>query len=387
MACGAVHSGERFLAGTLAQLDCQAQTIGAYGYGALADPGSPVSLALAGLLTVFVALFGLRLLFGGPFEGRDLALDLLRVGLVLTLATSWPAWRTLGYNLVIAGPDEIFRAVGLAAGLPGASGDLASRLQRVDEGLSLLNTLGTGRLGVASGDWFQLGFARAAFLTGTIVPIALVRLSAGLLLALAPLMAGLLLFGVSRGVFAGWARALGMVFLASIAVSLVLAAELALVEPWLQDALARRAAQSEVLDLAVEALALTLGFALVALGLIAVMARVAFAMSMASAPVAVLRERFARGPSHIPPSGEALAVAIDSPSRARSLAYAVNETMLREARRAGVAATGPERIFAPPSNAPVGPGPLTAPSSQLGSTYRRSQRRHSAASQRRDQPQ
>lgn len=387
MACGAVHSGERFLAGTLAQLDCQAQTIGAYGYGALADPGSPVSQALASLLTVFVALFALRLLFGGQFEGRDLALDLLRVAVVLTLATSWPAWRTLGYNLVIAGPDEIFRAVGLAAGLPGASGDLASRLQRVDEGLSVLNTLGTGRLGVASGDWFQLGFARAAFLTGTIVPIALVRLSAGLLLALAPLTAGLLLFSVSRGVFVGWARALGMVFLASVAVSLVLAAELALVEPWLQDALARRSAQSEVLDLAVEALALTLGFALVALGLIAVMARVAFAMTMASTPVAVLRERLAGVRPHSPLTLEALTVASDSPSRARTVAHAVNETMLREARGSGSTAPGSERIFAPLSNAPVGPGGQTAPFSQLGSTYRRSQRRHSAASQRRDKPQ
>ena len=38
-----------------------------------------------------------------------------------------------------------------------------------------------------------LGFARVIFLIGTIGPLALVRLAAGFLLAIAPLVAGLLL--------------------------------------------------------------------------------------------------------------------------------------------------------------------------------------------------
>lgn len=385
MACEAVRSGERFLAGTLNQLDCQAQTIGSYGYGALADPASPVALVLASLLTVFVALFGLRLLLGRDIAGRDVILDLLRVGIALTLATSWPAWRTLGYNLVIAGPGEIFRSIGLAAGLPGSSGDLVSRLQRVDEGLAVLNTLGTGRLGVASGDWFQLGLARSAFLTGTIVPQALVRLSAGLLLALAPLMAGLLLFGVTRNIFAGWARALVMVFLASIAVSLVQAAQLAVVEPWLQEALARRAAQTETLDVAIEAQSLMLGFGLAALGLVALMARVAFSTIAASAPLAGLAQSFERTRNGGALRSSNLAIALDSTSRARSVAYAVGEAMTREGRTGLPPGAIPAQLTQP---AGVSAGSAGSPgaSPQLGSSYRRTQRRHSAASERRDKP-
>lgn len=386
MACEAIHSGERFLAASLAQLDCQAQTLGSYGYGALADPGSPASLALAGSLTIFVALFGARMLLGSRIEGRDLILDLLRVAIVLTLATSWPAWRTLGYDLVIGGPGEIFRSLGLASGLPGASGDLAGRLQRVDEGLAVLNTLGTGRLGVASGDWFQLGFARAAFLTGTLVPLALVRLAAGILLALAPLMAGLLLFGVSRGIFAGWARALVMVFLASIAVSLVQAVQLALVEPWLQDALARRAAQTETLDVAVEALALTLGFGLAALGLVAIMGRIAFSTLAASAPGVALSQYLGRTRSSttpLQPNGDASGGSL---SRARSTAIAVREAMSREARAGAAPRTIPGLLIGSADGRPGAALANAGSVNQLGSSYRRSMRRRSAASQRRDEP-
>ena len=45
-------------------VDCQAQAIGAGGYQALAAPGSTLSLVLTGFLTLFVALFGYRMLFG-----------------------------------------------------------------------------------------------------------------------------------------------------------------------------------------------------------------------------------------------------------------------------------------------------------------------------------
>ena len=105
MSCPAVHTGGRFLADMLIHVDCQAQAIGAYGYGALSNPHSGLSIAFTGLLTVFVALFGLRLVLGEHMTGRDVMLDVLRVGIVLTLATSWPAWRVLGYNTVLQAPS------------------------------------------------------------------------------------------------------------------------------------------------------------------------------------------------------------------------------------------------------------------------------------------
>lgn len=382
MACGALHSGDRFLAGTLAQLDCQAQAIGAYGFGALSDPGSPTAMALSALLAVFVALFGLRLLVGRAPSGGDLMLDVLRVGVVLTLATSWPAWRVLGYDVLINGPGELFRAIGLASGLPGGAGDLAERMQRADEGLAALNAYGSGRLGVATGDWFQLGFARSAFLTGAILPTALVRLATGLMLALAPLAGALLLFDVSRSLFAGWAKGLAMLFLASLAVSLLHAAELSLIEPWLQDALARRASDQQVLEAPVEGLVITLSFAVAALGLIGFAGRVAFVSGRALAPIATAREWLSDRSAE--PQQPILVSGFDEEpaSRARQVAMAVNQSMQREDRR--VVQMADRNGGQEGGQAQAGSAALTAAGEQLGSSYRRTSRRHSGSSQRRD---
>lgn len=387
MACPAIRTGEQFLAASLAHIDCQAQTIGAYGFGALADPGSPVSLALGSLLAVFVALFGIRLLLGYPIGGRDVVTDVVKVGIVLTLATSWPAWRVLGYDLVIAGPQDLARAIGLAAQLPGSAGDLAARLQNADAGIAALNSYGSGRLGVATGDWFQLGFARSAFLTGTLGPLALVRLATGILLAIAPLMAGLLLFGITRPIFAGWLKGLVMVFLSSLGLTLLLGTELALLEPWLQDALAKRAADYQTLDAPVEILVTTLAFALVSFLLPLVMAFVAF-HSESWIARAWNREPAAPKEPAVPLVGAPQIVANDQPpSRGQLVALSVGESLQREERivealRIGAGTRSAAATHSAPSGRSAADG---AGTEILGSTYRRSSRRVSQAGKRRDQ--
>ena len=107
MACTPVITGEAFLERTLAHIDCQAQLIGSYGYQALGQPGSAASTLVVSLLTLFIAFFGIRLLFGPPPGARDLVFDVLKVGIVLTLAFSWPAFRTVVYDLTLKGPAEV----------------------------------------------------------------------------------------------------------------------------------------------------------------------------------------------------------------------------------------------------------------------------------------
>lgn len=387
MACPAVRTGEQFLAGALAHIDCQAQTIGAYGFGALADPGSPVSLALGSLLAIFVALFGIRLLLGYPVDGRDIVVDVVKVGIVLTLATSWPAWRVLGYDLVIAGPQDLARSIGLASQLPGSAGDLAARLQNADAGIAALNSYGSGRLGVATGDWFQLGFARSAFLTGTLGPLALIRLMTGILLAIAPLMAGLLLFGITRPIFVGWAKGLIMLFLSSLALTLMLATELALLEPWLQDALAKRAAELQTLDAPTEILVTTLAFAIVSFVMLMVIAFVAFHSESWIARLA------SRGPpaplqSALPLVGSPPVAANDQlASRGQLIALSVGESLQREERIVEALRMNATSGSPASSNAAaVTRGDVDAARTEiLGSTYRRNSRRVSQAGKRRDQ--
>jgi len=63
-ACQPLTYESGFVSGVLNFTDCQAQNIGAGGYQALAAPGSTLSIVLTGLLTIFVALYGYRMLFG-----------------------------------------------------------------------------------------------------------------------------------------------------------------------------------------------------------------------------------------------------------------------------------------------------------------------------------
>ncbi len=347
MDCGTVATGQRFVAQILTHIDCQAQSIGAYGYGALADPGSNVSLALTGLLTIFVALFGLRMLIGPAPEGRDLAGDILRLGIVLTLATSWPAWRVLGYDLVMRGPGELSAAIGGASALPGSGGDLIARLQAADDGIVELTIYGTGRMtggtnrsdgigdsfrGVALTDQEGLANGRIAFLIGLIAPLAVVRLGAGLLLALAPVMAGLLLFAGTRDIFIGWLRALGAVALGAVALAVVQGLELAVLEPWLADALSQRMAQVLTPSMPTELAALSYSFALIAFAVLALVARIAFFGGL-SLPRIPFRSGPGRDQSYSWQGAHpAMAMGPDAPSRAFVVAQAISRSQQREER-------------------------------------------------------
>lgn len=384
MACPAILSGQNFLAATLTHVDCQAQSIGAYGWAALSQPGSPAVLALTSLLTVLIALFGIRLMLGPAPGARDVAGDALRIAIALTLATSWPAWRVLGYDLVISGPGEIAASVARGSGLPGG-GDLYARLEGLDDGLAALGQLGSGRLGTAVGDWFQLGFARDAYLTGVIASHAFVRLMAGILLALAPLVAGLLLFGVTRSLFLGWVKALGAMFLASIAIHMIAASQLALLEPWLQDALLRRQADQQVLDAPVELAVMTLAFTLVSFAAIAIAARATFHPAVFVQALAELREQLG-GPQVL--GGDrlvsALAEGSDEALRARAVASAVATTVRREERLSGQG--GASWVDGRASGLANGNGdPRLGGETPIGGSYRRGLQRRSAQARQRDE--
>jgi type IV secretion system protein VirB6 len=144
-ACRGLSPDGPFVSDMLGYVDCQAQTIGAAGYHALATPGSSASLALTGLLTLFVALFGYRMLFAQAPGIRDAVVAIVKLGIVLALATSWPAYRTILYDVALHAPAELAADVGGAAALPGARGGLEAHLQAVDNGLAELVRIGTGR--------------------------------------------------------------------------------------------------------------------------------------------------------------------------------------------------------------------------------------------------
>ncbi len=417
MACPAL-SDTAFLSSLLAHIDCQAQAIGAGGYQALSASGSGVSLILTGALTIFVALFGVRMLFGETPGVREAVMAAVKLGVVLLLATSWPAFRTLAYNVTLHGPAELAAGIGGPAGVPGAGGSLVAYLQGLDDQMAELNRLGAGKPVDAdiivgptetqspqqqqqqmqrlnqlqqkprwdpARDAKLLGQARTVYLTATVAAFASVRLIAGLMLALGPFFALFLLFGGTRGIFEGWVRALGGAALGAVSTAIILGVQVALVMPWLAGILAQRRDGIATPAAPIELLVVALIFALILLAALVATARVAmgfrFPPQLLSLPGRLVQALSVAGARSVTADG-AINVASGQRDRAFAIADAVAATQRREA------------AMPPPQTAYLGrsaPTPLRAREDavpvavRLGQSFRRSAHsRVSAAAARRD---
>lgn len=289
-ACPPIVTGSDFLERALTHIDCQAQVIGSYGYFALGQPGSVASLLVVGLLTLFVALFGIRLLFGPRPGARDVVYDVLKIGIVLALAFSWPAFRTVIYDVTLKGPAEIASIIQTSSA-NGGPVSFPDRLQQVDNDLLRLAELGAGRneeqfvggqspsvnlAGTSLQDENAFGSARLFYLSSVIGSLALLRIAAGLLLALTPVVAGLFFFTQSRGIFAGWFKGLVLTVAGSIGATIILTVQLAVVEPWLADAIRLRGSDFALPSAPTEIFAIMLAFAIVQIAMLWLLAKVVF---------------------------------------------------------------------------------------------------------------
>lgn len=382
-ACQNIPSPETFAPGMIAYLDCQAQTLGATGYQALAAPGSVASVLLTGMITLLIAVIGYRLLLGYAPTIRDGVLTFVKIGVVIVLATSWPAYQVLIYDVILRSPAEFAASIGGGAGLPGATGGLAARLDGIDQALKTLAIEGVGSppLG-ADGtpqmpfvapppsvgfDNFALGWSRVGFLAGTLGSFAITRILAGLLLALGPLLAAFLLFDGTRGLFEGWARALIGVALAALAISIVLGVELAFLEPWLATLLARRTAELDILGAPAQLLAATAIFAFALFAIMIAAARVATSLRI---PAWGLRGAEARGLAQTQGVNTSASTALGPPIESRSRAAAIADAVAITQHREEVIASTPGSTIGGGSRVAgvgrTGLGTTSAPSASIG---------------------
>jgi type IV secretion system protein VirB6 len=412
--CPSIPPDGAFLRGMLDFVDCQAQAIGEEGYRALAAPGSTLSLLLLGFLTLFVALFGYRMLLGRVPGMRDGVLALVKIGVVLALATGWTAYRTLIYDVAFHGPAEVAAEIGRPIALPGTGGGLVARLDAADGAMVALAALGVGDpidaaattpaaepgqppLPTAAArqaqgyDSLALGAARVLFLAGAIGALAAVRLIAGLMLALGPFFIAFMLFDATRGLFEGWLRVLGGAALGALGAGIVLGVELALLEPWLAHLIALRSAKVPITGVPVELFVVALVFALSLLAVLIAAARAAYGLRLPPAwreapavAAAALRGEpvrvggIVREPAH--------AAAAADRSRAVMVADAVAATQRREAAPTGrvtMAAAGASTHSA--RHLTVHDRGAPQPPPRLGQSFRRrTTGRVSASSGRRD---
>jgi type IV secretion system protein VirB6 len=400
--CSPFDAAAPFAVSLTEYVDCRVEALGREGYLALAMGGSPVMLALGGLVTILVALTGYRLIFGEPLEARDGFLIVLRIGITLGLATQWPAFQALIYNVAIHGPEELVSTIEEPIG--GTSQTLTARVQAAYTVLNSLarptnlppvpvvppNMPGAGiPAPVATPalpiEQQRLSLASLALLISALGAQLSVRIAAAFLLALGPLFAACLLFDTLRSLFEGWVRGLAASALGSVAVACVLGIELSIIEPQL--ALLASAAESgtNVTQLAGETLATTLLFAVILLVTLAIAVRVGAAFRFA-APAFVRRdgtlktERLMR-PSvlaAIPAAPRAASLEI---TRSRALEIADSIRMI-ETREQGA---GGRRFGRPLEATDRGPAGSIEPR-RLGQSYRRTLHRHSAAAAQRDRP-
>lgn len=367
-ACPSLAPDSAFVSGVLGYVDCEAQALGLGGWQGMTGAGSANALILTGMLTIFIALVGYRMLLGETPTLREGVVAIVKIGIVLALATSWGAFRTLVYDVAMHGPAELAAQVGGPSGLPGAGGGLIARLQNVDSELIELNTLGTGKppdADVIAGptqalspqqqqqqiqqlqqraqrpkwdpanDAKLLSQARTYYLTGVIAAFASVRIVTGLLLALGPLFVLFLLFDGTRGLFEGWVRGLVGAALGALSTAIVLGVELALLEPWLAVILAERRVDNPTPEVPVELLVVTLAFGLTLIATLVAAGWVARGFRMPAAwrvlPARIAEVVTPQVPRLAAPAAVQNVAGADQRSRAIAVSDAVAASQRREA--------------------------------------------------------
>lgn len=230
--------------GLLGSVDCNVQTMSASAYSALSGPNSQVGLALTALLTIYIAVLGLRLMMGlAPLRVGDITLTALKIGVVLALATNWPAYQTLVFDTLFLGPErlagDMINAVQPADSL--LRGNPFDALQYVYDQLQAASTYfartaGPGVSPLTGGApfaAFSLNAASNLMLLSSVGVVLAAKVVLAMLLALGPVFVGLLLFDGTRGVFEGWLRASLALAFAPLFAALGLVVQLVLVEPHL----------------------------------------------------------------------------------------------------------------------------------------------------------
>ena len=245
-ACPAFEPTRPYAAQVLALSDCHAQALAQGGWQALAGAGA--GGALTGLLTLFVALIGYRLMLGRGLDAAEGAGLLARLALVLALATQAPAYRALVEDVAMAGPHALATALAGAAGLgPVAAPAQAAQADALAAQASLI--LSTPSLapdpapmragwrrtmpatpGLPEAVTTPLHWASGVLMVTVLVGWLATRLVTGVLLGLGPVLVAGLLFAGTRGLALGWMRVLAGAALGQVVVALVIAMELSLAQ-------------------------------------------------------------------------------------------------------------------------------------------------------------
>lgn len=368
-ACPGPVAGYGVVRNALGAVDCHVQLYSEAGYRALTGPQSFFPTALTGLLTIYVAVLGYRLMFGvGQQRLSDAPVIALKIGVILSLALNWTTFQTLVFDLALKAPLEVARLVAAPAVRSGAAlavdpvAGLQVAYDQLGQDATALGKLAGpdpqalrgGAAAAAEGLWK----AQGALFMSTAGILAIATIAVGVLITVGPLFVALFLFESTRGFFAGWVRATLGAALVPMVCWITTAVLLVVVEPSLVTLARSREAGLVDTDTATLASALIFIFA-------AAQAALSVAVGVIAGGFRLTSLRPARG-SHPAGEGRREAVAAPSPSRADRLAQQLQTSLLQtRASVAPITVSGDRGATAPSS------GPLSTGLGRLGSDYRR----------------
>ena len=242
--------GDGVIRGVLGAVDCETRSFAEAGYSALTSASSGFQVALTALLTIYVAVIGYRMLFASNGARLSDAPGIaLKIGAILALVTSWATFQTLVFDVAARAPGEIAAIVAAPLQQDGSSlaADPVGGLQAAYDQLSA-SAAAYGRMAGPDAKAYSSPQAAAAqalstasgvlFMTSAGL-ISAATLAIGVLTAVGPVFIALFLIPATRGLFAGWVRALAAAALTPLLGWLVIVLMLAVLEPWLL-ALARQ---------------------------------------------------------------------------------------------------------------------------------------------------
>ncbi len=242
--CPAPHIDEGVVRGVLSTVDCNVRHYSQAGYLALTGPESIFPTALTILLTIYVAVLGYRLMFGvGGARLADAPIMALKIGFILALTLNWTTFQTLVFDVALKGPIQVAQIMAKPASISGAAltrqpidGLQIAYDQIVEDAGAFGKSAGPNPQVLKGGDAAAadgLWKASSALFMSTAGVLAISTIAVGVLVSIGPIFIALFLFDATRGLFAGWLRALVAAALAPLVCWITTTILLVVIEPWL----------------------------------------------------------------------------------------------------------------------------------------------------------
>lgn len=201
---------------SLRAIDCAAGDMSQAAFSRIFGPEGAFVVPLQILLSLFVIVIGYGFITGRLRIGLgSLVPQMFTLVTVVTFATSWIAFQSVFWNLTVGAPDQIASALMGTAG--SATTIFADKLDVVM--YSLMEASGGEGAAETTSIFSPPGLlwsGATMLLLGTVGVLATTKIALAVLLSLGPIFIVLALFRPTRGLFAGWLKAVVMVALAPL---------------------------------------------------------------------------------------------------------------------------------------------------------------------------